>query len=59
MKKNNILICWCGHTQEKHSNYYSFPICSICVNILPDRGADWRHEFKMDNLKYLEGLADA
>jgi hypothetical protein len=56
MKKNNSFICLCGHIKEKHSNYYALSMCEACINMVPWQ-PDWRHEFKMDNLRYLEEVS--
>ena len=48
-------ICKCGHRKCVHSGFYDFPICEECANKRID---DWRHTFKLDNLRHLEILAD-
>lgn len=53
--------CTCGHIKKHHyqeqgidpRNYY----CRTCVNLIYREGKkdqNWKHDFKLDNLKYLE-----
>lgn len=44
--------CICGHHKLSHSNNYDSPLCDDCANFIG--GSVMWHEFKLDNLKYLE-----
>jgi hypothetical protein len=55
--------CVCGHLKKDHDEGYSKGYCGICYNKLTIRqlnsnDTSWHHEFKFDNLKYLEQLSE-
>jgi hypothetical protein len=50
-----MIYCICGHAAYKHTTGYftGTAICDGCYNF-----SDFHHEFKQDNLKYLEWCAE-
>jgi hypothetical protein len=58
MNKQPRKKCVCGHFKREHSggirNYV--PTCNACLQML-NPPIYWRHNFKLDNLSYIETLA--
>jgi hypothetical protein len=51
------MICKCGHNEEEHyiGTISKVPVCDLCRDLsLPNE----YHNFKLDNLKYLEEKAN-
>lgn len=55
MKYEETATCVCGHLLLDHSNYEESPLCVSCANELGQM--DMWHDFKLDNLKFIEELA--
>jgi hypothetical protein len=51
------MICKCGHDEKGHYVQYESPLCIACAND-SNRCFDMWHEFKQDNLRYLEELSN-
>lgn len=61
-------FCICKHEKSYHSIGNFFPECSLCADeflglydttgykVISENAYDYEHEFKVDNLRYLEQL---
>jgi hypothetical protein len=49
------MICKCGHSKKDH--YSDNKLCGLCYWL--DRSEFAVHQFKLDNLKYLEQLSES
>jgi hypothetical protein len=50
--------CICGHDGDDHEENEDSPLCVGCANDGKGWNAMW-HEFRLDNLKYLEKLSES
>lgn len=53
--------CICGHTKEQHQpnitdTHVSTDFCIFCYPVTNNAQACW-HDFKLDNLQYIEDMA--
>jgi hypothetical protein len=46
--------CRCGHPEKEHGKHMGISVCWSCT---ATRRMMHRHEFKADNLRYLEALS--
>lgn len=56
MEYKDTDICVCGHSKQEHYEDED-PVCIDCANSGKGWDAMW-HEFKLNNLKYLEQQYD-
>lgn len=56
--RDKILICYCGHGEVEHKLMLeTYMMCNVCyeAGLLRNK---FIHEFKPDNLRFLESLND-